>query len=260
MSCSGNNYMVVASMMMHDVHAWKRQRGHNVIMGSWLDWFENQAFVLRSVDGSFKWLMAQLSGDFEATSRKCVRSFCSEANLSHVGLKLPKITIGAVKEPMDPTEIANDDALIASMAHLALAMNGCRAKRCQYMLSGFSCRSILFIASDRTLAQLEIAAFKEDVEYFQKISVGDAMDARGSKEIANRSQFQLMPVEQLRLMLAETDWSDVMTTQQQARALCSASYILWIGCVEVRYMLPCPICMQRMFSSFDLYYLCHVSY
>jgi hypothetical protein len=226
MTCSGNNYLVVASMMMHDVHAWKRQRGHNVVMRSWLDWFESQACVLRSVDGSFFWMMAQLSGDFDATSRKCVRAVCSEANLCHVGLTLPKITIGAMKEPINPTDIANDDALIASMAHLGLAMNGCRAKRCQYMLSGFSCRSILFMSPDRTVAQLEIAAFKKDAEYFQEISVGDAMDARGSKEIVVRSQFQLMPVEQLRLMLAESVWSDVLTTQQQDTTLCRASYIL----------------------------------
>ena len=195
------NQVVVGAMMLSDPQTQYRQRAINSVMRPQLKWHKQQAHQLRSHAENHAWMVGQISTDLMSCLQDTIDTIGHPHVLRSVGFTVPDVSSSRVYR-LNDGEVAAEDALANTMGQLACSMVGKRLLRCQYFLSGWSCRSILWI-TDPDKDKHSITNFKADLEVHKWVMA----DTSGElQEYQMRSQFQLLPVEQLALAMEEAGY------------------------------------------------------
>lgn len=79
------NQLVVAALTMQDELIEKRHRAMLCVFRPWLEWHQRQAHLLRSVEASTKWLLAEVRADFLKTCGDTIAHLGKPASLRWVG-------------------------------------------------------------------------------------------------------------------------------------------------------------------------------
>lgn len=201
---SAQNQVVVATLMLSSHSTQRRQRSIDKCLEYQLQWFEQQAHELRSVDSTVKWLTEQIAGKFCESLMGTLNTIASDDTLAYIGFELPKPEL--CNRPYTSFFLEEEDWLAGGMAKLALCTVGCRLARCAWMLWGWSARSVLWlIEGDDNLVAKEIAKFKYEWLTFQDFKMR-AQGHAGAKRFVDQSQFNWLPVQQLVLAMEENHW------------------------------------------------------
>ena len=193
---AGMNNLVIATMFLSSVLTQKRQRFIDSALQPLLRWFEEAAHQCRSVKTNFKWMFDQISKDFQQHLQDILGTFQSEGSLQWVGIEVPRSDgLGGWVEH-EEVVISDDDWLCSGWADLAVVLVGCRLTRCAHMISGFSCRSILWTSPDLAVRRQEMERFYHAVQDFKWLK-SSSTKSKDSPEFIRRSQFQLLAVQQL---------------------------------------------------------------
>ena len=182
-----------------------------MVMKPSLLWHEHQSWYLRSCEASVTWLTEQITHGFMKTLTDTVKPMTQQAACAHIGLKLPKqLIVGYLDKEFDEVEIALEDELATKFAQLSLLHCGGLLIRFQQMLAGFSARSVLMLSEDKKVVDKEIRLLKRGWELYKKARANtDGYEMLA--DMADRSQFNLLPVVQLVRIFEQSDWK--MTPQ-----------------------------------------------
>ena len=147
------------------------------------------------------WMVGQISSDLMSCLQDTIDTIGHPHVLRSVGVTVPDVSSSKVYR-LNDGEVAAEDALANTMGQLACSMDGKRSLRCQCMISGWSCRNILRI-TDPDKDKHSINDFHADLEVHKWVMA----DTSGEmQEYQVRSQFQLLPVEQLALAMEEAGY------------------------------------------------------
>lgn len=192
------NQLSVATVILGDVMNQFRQRLINMVCSAAKRWFEQQAHQLRSVGSTFEWLSQQLESDFFEHLCGIMAPLGHMDSLRWVGFSLPSTgSLPASSSDLwHEGQAGDEDQLATEMAQLALHLVGLRLQRCMHMIQGYSCRSIRFLHPDGRVRKQEVTAFKSAFALHQEL-VALGGERGVLKAFAERSQFNLLPVQQL---------------------------------------------------------------
>ena len=165
-------------------------------------WHHEQNVALRSVDDSAAWVTAQVDGAFMQHMCDVFKALGQES-LHTIGFQLPTWTQGC---KIDEEDLQRDEAMAEHLGDFTIALVMHRLKRSLWLLSGWMCRSTLFLHAEEARAKAAVQEFKEDYLLFQRLKENPDDLAMFSK-LAGRSMFQLVCYEQLAELLCQANWN-----------------------------------------------------
>lgn len=222
------NQLVVALMMLTDINNQYKQRAITATCRPVLQWFEEQAHVLRSVHSAFQWLQQQIGGAFLDAMQRILATTKAD-HLTWIGYTVPH-SMFSLQAEGSMGIVEDQDSLAGAHATLAAHLVGARLARCLWMLQGYSCRSIRFLDDDDEVVKREVKAFRSAYNMFREVEAM-SIEVSACDDIAQRSQFQLVAVQQLVKAFEANHW-DVPSLEIKHFLLSKHSRLLTTQLVE----------------------------
>ena len=114
------------------------------------------------------------------------------ASLRDIGLLMPRSS----KQSFHEVQVEEQNYMAQCLADLALSVVGLRLQRNMHMLCGWSARSVLFLSPDSDVVKTELGRLRRQLGNWVKVE-GQSTIAKATKDICTRSQFRMVPVQQV---------------------------------------------------------------
>lgn len=199
-------------MVLGDVQNQFKQRGINAMCKAVKVWLEHHSHCSRSVEGSFSWLQSQLEGGFLKHLGEIMKSLSQEDVLRWMGFSLPSDSAVGDPDFCHEGQAGDEDKLACDLARLGFLLCGLRQQRCMFMIQGYSCRSIRWLCADPAVVTRELEAFKRAYQLLRELETL-AADVGSLKTYVERSQFRMLPVQQLVQAAESCNWSPGLSEQ-----------------------------------------------
>ena len=196
------NQMVVAAMFYSDNCNKYTVRMIVRVCRPIMLWYEQQSAELRSASASRVWMLRQMQGEFMTNCFQVHTTLTSEADMQWIGFIIPKLKHSQFT--LNEIEMSQQEDLATSMGRLSMQLIGCRLRRELWMLAGWPAKALLLL--DAARADDVLASFRQASADFQVLKTLQD-DTAGVKKVLHRSVFHHVSVQQLCLMLEESEFT-----------------------------------------------------
>ena len=165
-------------------------------------WYEQQSAELRSASASRVRMLRQMQGEFMTNCFQVHATSTSGADMQWIGFTIPKLKHSQLT--LNEIEMSQQEDLATSMGRLPMQFIGCRLRRELWMLAGWPAKALLLL--DAARADDVLASFRQAFADFQVLTTLQGVTP-GVKQVLHRSVFHHASVQQLCLMLEESEFT-----------------------------------------------------
>lgn len=196
---SCKNFLVLSTLFLQEADNQVRQRIIVAASMPYERWHTRQNTTLRATTDTLPWVTAELTGAWWEVMREC-----------HSKLQSGEVLLGIFTDPASLSDSAtidmNDPRLVREqefarlLSRLVLRLSFARQCRCAWLVRGWPARTALWLHGPSSEACIQ--QFRDDGRRFQLLQ-RCCDEGAPHRDIWKRSLFQLVPVQQLSLMLAK---------------------------------------------------------